>query len=210
MLLPALLAITKPAAATASLFRWLRHLGAPGLIPLGILDNSVVPLPGSVDVLVVVLSAGQREWWPYYAVMATTGGVLGGYLTYRLARAEGKGRLAKRLKRAQMAKVHGAFDRWGFFAIAVPALLPPPFPMTPFLIAAGAAQYSRNKFILALFLGRGARYTALAALAALYGRQVLNYFAEHAVAVILVATAVVAMGIAFAILRGRHAESKHA
>jgi membrane protein YqaA with SNARE-associated domain len=210
LLLSLLLAIAKPATAAANFLRWLRHLGGPGLILLGILDNSVVPLPGSMDVFVVVLSAGQRNWWPYYAFMATAGSVLGGYLTYRLARGEGKGRLAKRLNRSQMDKVRRAFDHWGFGAIAVPALIPPPFPMTPFLIAAGAAQYPRNKFILALVLGRGVRYTLFAALAAFYGRQILNYFTEHAGTVIVTGILIVAMGIGFAILRVKHSSSKHA
>jgi membrane protein YqaA with SNARE-associated domain len=210
LLLSPFLAIAKPATTAANFLRWLRHLGGPGLILLGILDNSVVPLPGSMDVFVVVLSAGQRDWWPYYAFMATGGSVLGGYLTYRLARGEGKGRLAKRLNRSQMDKVRRAFDHWGFGAIAVPALIPPPFPMTPFLIVAGAAQYPRNKFILALVLGRGIRYTLFAALAAFYGRQILNYFTEHAAGVILAGILIVAMGIGFAILRVKHGSSKHA
>ncbi len=46
-----------------------------------------------MDVFTIVLSADQRERWPYYALMATVGSVIGGYLTYRLARGEGKGRL---------------------------------------------------------------------------------------------------------------------
>ncbi len=63
------------------LLLWLGHLGGPGLILLGILDNSVVPVPGSMDVLTIVLAANQRDWWPYYAAMATVGSLIGGYLT---------------------------------------------------------------------------------------------------------------------------------
>lgn len=210
MLLSPFLIAAKPVAAKVTFLRWLRHLGGPGLIPLGILDNSVVPLPGSMDVFVVVLAAGQRDWWPYYAFMATLGGVAGGYLTYRLARREGKDHLSKRLKRNRMDKIHGAFEKWGFLAIAVPALIPPPFPMTPFLIAAGAAQYSRQKFIASLFLGRGIRYTVLAALAAFFGPQILTFFSQHAMPMMWTMIALVIAGIAFAIFKAKFGRSRHA
>lgn len=208
MLHPLLLFIAQPAAAT-HLLRWLRHLGGVGLIFLGLLDNSIIPLPGSMDVFLIVLCADQREWWPYYTLMATAGSVLGGYLTYRLARGEGKGRLAKRLNRSQMDKVHKAFDKWGFLAIAVPALIPPPFPMTPFLVASGAAQYPLNRFLGALFLGRGVRYTILGVLSALYGRQILGYFSQHTRVVVWIIIALALVGGAFALFRFRQ-RSSHA
>lgn len=198
-----LLFVAKP-ASEIHVLRWLRSLGGLGLIPLGVLDNSVVPLPGSMDVFVAVLAADQRDWWPYYAFMGTAGSLLGGYLTYRLARHEGKDTLEKRLKRSQIEKVRAAFEKWGFLAIAVPALIPPPFPMTPFLIAAGAAQYPRNKFLASLFLGRAIRYTVLAALAAFYGRQILGYFSQHTRAMIWVMVFLAIAGVGFAIFRLKH------
>src|SRR5437879_5926246 len=79
------------------IFRRLRRLGGLGLVLLGIADNSVVPLTGSMDVLTIWLSARHREPWPYYAVMATLGAVIGGYITYSLARKGGKGALEHRL-----------------------------------------------------------------------------------------------------------------
>lgn len=192
----------------AKFLSWLRGLGGLGLIPLGILDNSVIPLPGSMDVFVVILAADQRVWWPYYAFMATMGSVVGGYVTYRLARGEGKGRLGRRLKRSQMEKVHAAFEKWGFLAIAVPALIPPPFPMTPFLIAAGATKYSTNKFIGALFLGRGIRYIAFAFLAALYGRRILGYFSQHTPQIAWTGIVLMLAGVGFALLRWKYTSAK--
>lgn len=69
-----------------SLLRRLHRLGGPGLILLGIADNSLLPLTGSVDVLTIWLAAHHREPWAYYAMMATIGAVLGGYITYLIAR----------------------------------------------------------------------------------------------------------------------------
>lgn len=75
---------------TISFWNWLERLGGIGLILLGLADNSPLPMPGSMDVLTVLLSAHQKSWWPYYAVMATLGGITGGYATFVLAREGGK------------------------------------------------------------------------------------------------------------------------
>jgi membrane protein YqaA with SNARE-associated domain len=162
-----------------SLLRRLHRLGGPGLILLGIADNSVIPLTGSLDVLTIWLAAHHREPWPYYALMATIGAVLGGYITYALARKGGKETLERKLSKRTAAKVHKRFERWGFYAVAVPAILPPPFPIVPFLLAAGAMQYSRKKFLAALTLGRAIRFTILASLGAKYGSHIVRFFAQY-------------------------------
>jgi membrane protein YqaA with SNARE-associated domain len=171
----------------------LRRLGGWGLVLLGVADNSVVPLTGSMDVLTIWLAARHREPWPYYALMATIGAMLGGYITYSLARKGGKETMARRLSKRKTAKVCQEFERWGFGAIAIPALLPPPFPFVPFLLAAGAMQYSRAKFLGALVLGRGVRYSVAAYLGALYGRHILRFFSRYdkLAVTILIALAVV-------------------
>ena len=65
-----------------SVWKWIRHLGGPGLILLGLADNtSFISAPtGSGDVFLSVLSAHQHEWWAYYAFMATVGEGLGATL----------------------------------------------------------------------------------------------------------------------------------
>jgi membrane protein YqaA with SNARE-associated domain len=157
----------------------LRRLGGLGLILLGIADNSVIPLTGSMDVLTIWLAARHREPWPYYALMATIGAVLGGFITYSLARKGGKGAMERKLSKRRAARVYERFERWGFGAIAIPALLPPPFPFVPFLLAAGAMQYSRNKFLGALVLGRGVRYSIAAYLGFLYGNHIVRFFSRY-------------------------------
>jgi len=162
-----------------SLWRHLRRMGGPGLILLGLADNSVIPLTGSVDVLTIWLAARHLEPWPYYALMATVGAVIGGYITYALARKGGKETMDRKLSKKRARQVTRAFERWGFFAVAIPALLPPPFPFVPFLIAAGAAQYSPKKFLGALTLGRGVRYSIMAGLGFVYGRHILRFFSQY-------------------------------
>src|SRR6202047_444684 len=163
----------------ASVWAWLRHLGGVGLVLLGLADNSVIPLPGSVDVLTIFLAGRQHRLWWYYAAMATIGAVIGGYITYSLARKGGKEAFERKLSKQKASQVYERFERWGFGAVAVPALLPPPFPIVPFLLAAGALQYSRKKFVAALALGRGVRFTILAGFGALYGRQIVKFFSRY-------------------------------
>lgn len=187
--------------ALRSVRHWLFQLGGLGLIPLGLLDNSPVPLPGIVDVATILLAARQEKLWLYYAVMATAGSVIGGYATYRMARKGGKEALEHRFTRRKVDKVCKIFERWGFGAIAIPALLPPPVPMVPFLLAAGAMQYPARKFLVALTLGRISRYMVLAYLAARYGRQIIAFIAKHghpvAVGIILLVIATAAAGYYF-------------
>lgn len=209
MLIRQILAIVAPPLAR-SLRRWIFHLGGLGFIPLGLLDSSVIPLPGSMDVLTIVLSARKQELWLYYALMATAGSVLGGFVTYRLARKGGKETLERKFPAKRLAKVYRVFERWGFWAIAIAALLPPPAPMLPFLFAAGAMQYSVKKFLAALTLGRIVRYSVLAFLGARYGRQVLTVISQygHPILVALIGLVLAAMAaIIFILVRKRKKRS---
>jgi membrane protein YqaA with SNARE-associated domain len=113
MLTRQILAFAAPSIA-GGLRRWIYHLGGLGFIPLGLLDSSVIPLPGSMDVLTIFLSARKQELWLYYALMATVGSVIGGYLTYRLARKGGKETLERKFPARRLAKAYRVFGRWGF------------------------------------------------------------------------------------------------
>jgi membrane protein YqaA with SNARE-associated domain len=170
-----LLAVKKRRSALS----WLIHLGGPGLILLGVLDNSIIPMPGSTDVAIILLAAHHREPWFYYTIMATLGAVLGGYFTYGMARKGGKETLEKRFSQRKVKRVYAIFERWGFAAVAIPAILPPPFPIVPMLLAAGALQYPTRKFLGALAVGRGIRFTILGYLGYHYGRSIVTFFAQY-------------------------------
>src|SRR5437867_1285483 len=98
--------------AVMQVWRWVLRLGGPGLVLLGIADNSIVPLTGSMDVLTIWLAARNRDLWPYYAVMATIGAVLGGYITYSIARQGGKEALERKFDKEKAEKVLKRFQRW--------------------------------------------------------------------------------------------------
>jgi membrane protein DedA with SNARE-associated domain len=87
--------------------------------------------------------------------------------------------LEKKFSKKKTDKVYAIFSRWGFAAVAIPALLPPPFPIVPMLLAAGAMQYPTRKFLTALAVGRGVRFTILGYLGAHYGRHIVNFFSRY-------------------------------
>ncbi len=199
-----LIAVAAPTLAHSAR-RWIFHLGGLGFIPLGLLDASIIPVPGSMDVLTIVLCARRSDLWIYYAVMATIGSVLGGFTTYRLARKGGKQMLVRRFSAKTLKRVYAIFERWGFGAIALPALLPPPVPMVPFVLAAGALQYSAGKFLAALTLGRAARFTLLAFLSARYGRRMLTYISQegHPVLLTVIGLVLVLFAVFFFFFAGK-------
>ena len=182
----------EPVSRRSSL-AWLIHLGGPGLILLGLADNAGI-LPGSMDILTILLAAHRRHLWFYYAIMATVGAVMGGYLTYRVALKGGKETLEKKFSQRTVDKVYAEFERWGFGAVAIPALFPPPFPMVVVLLTAGAMRYPRKKFLIALALGRGLRYTILAFLGAHYGRHIVSFFSQYYKPALVVLIALAVLG----------------
>jgi membrane protein YqaA with SNARE-associated domain len=157
----------------------LLHMGGPGLIVLGLIDNSAIPVPGSMDALTIILAAAHKEPWWYYAIMATIGSIIGGFLTYRLGVKGGKETLERKVSKKRAQKIYKIFERYGFWSVAIGAIAPPPVPFVPFLLTAGAMKYPRGNFLAALLLGRGVRYLLLAYLGSVYGSHILRWFARY-------------------------------
>ena len=165
---------------TDPVWKWIHRLGGPGLILLGVADNAPFGVPaGSVDVFVILLSAHRHEWWAYYALLATVGEVLGGYLTYRLAKKGGQETLEKKVGKPRAERVYKYFEKRGLITVLTGSILPPPFPFTSVLMAAGVMQYPRKKFLCALTVGRAARFFAVAFLGRIYGQQMIGFFSRH-------------------------------
>jgi membrane protein YqaA with SNARE-associated domain len=201
-----------PTTARA-LRRQILHLGGIGLIPLALLDNSPLPIPGAMDIATILLAAREPKWWLYYALMATLGSLLGGFITYRLARKGGKEALERKFSKRRINEITKIFERWGFGSIAIPAMIPPPMPMVPFLFVAGAMQYPVRKFLAALAAGRSVRYFILAYLGEHYGRRIITVITKngHPVLVGIILAALVLAGIIiYFVQRTPHKSRSHA
>jgi membrane protein DedA with SNARE-associated domain len=142
--------------------------------------------------------------------MATIGSVLGAFVTYRLARKGGEKTLEKRLSPKTMKRVTKIFERGGFAAIAIPAVLPPPMPLVPFVLTAGAMQYSVKNFLAAMTLGRIVRYMILAYLAGRYGRKMLPWLAKIGSPFVAIVVGVIVTALAFYFVVRRSKKKKGA
>ena len=89
---------------------------------------------------------------------------------------------------------------FGFLAIAVPAVLPPPLPFKIFVATAGTLEYPRWKFLLTVMLARSFRYYVEGILAVFYGRRVLLFFKDNGLVIISVVAALLLLGFLVYIL----------
>ena len=156
-----------------------RRLGVVGFIAVGLIDQSIIPIPGSMDAMVIVFTASKPELWWYYALWATAGTTIGGYITYRLAQREGKEKLEEKIGKKRAEKAYQIFERWGFWSVFVGAIAPPPVPIVPFLMAAGVMQYPKRWFLSSYALGRIIRFGLVGWVTAKYGRHIFGFFSRY-------------------------------
>src|SRR5439155_26075550 len=110
-----------------------------------------------------------------------------------------------------LQKIYRKFDRGAFQAVFVPALLPPPVPMVPFVLAAGVMNYPPRQFLAALIAGRALRFSIVALLASIYGKSILGFIREYREPVLWSFVGSVALGAMiglFYFFRHRHARAK--
>ena len=152
--------------------------GGVGLFLIAFLDSSVLTFPVINDLLLIDLSIRFPARMPYYAAMATLGSVGGCLFLYYIARKGGEAMFRKHAgSRAQ--HIQAWISRNGFVSILVTALLPPPTPFKPFVIAAGALKMPVRTFVLGLLAARAFRFFGLGFLAVRYGDQAGQFLTTH-------------------------------
>jgi membrane protein YqaA with SNARE-associated domain len=171
-----------------ALFRLFWQLGGPGLLLLGIFDSSFLFAPLGNDLLVVALTAHYHSVprMFYYAAMSTIGSILGCLLVDVVFRPAGEHGLARHLPPRRIGYIKGKVERNAAWALIVASIAPPPFPFTPFVMAAAALQYPRNKMLAITGAARMVRFTAIGALALAFGRRILAWAERGVVQGILI------------------------
>lgn len=179
-------------------------IGGPGLFVVAFLDSSFLSLPQINDLLVIVMVVQHPERMLYYAAMATGGSVAGCLVMYGLGRKGGEAFLRRRFKLRHLERAQRLFARYGFMAVIVPALLPPPAPFKLFVVLAGVVGMPATTFTIAVAVGRGLRYLLEGLLAVWYGELAAEYIKAHPLEVSLALFAVVAAGaVAYYLWRRR-------
>jgi len=187
------------------MFDWLRALGrwleqyvigapllfaAPAMIVIGALDSSLLSLPEINDYLVVGRCIKHHSAVFYFPLFAAAGSVIGCTLLYTIMRRGGQALLRRRFRAEHILRAEQAYARFGFFALAVPAVLPPPLPFKIFVATAGALEYPRWRFLLTVMIARSLRYYTEGILAVFYGRRVLSFIKDNGLLVVSVVCAV--------------------
>jgi membrane protein YqaA with SNARE-associated domain len=146
-----------------------------GIILMGALDASMVFfLPLGIDFVVIVMTARKPELFWLYAILATIGSLAGAAGTYWIGKKAGEKGLTRLISPRRLDRVKARVGG-GAYVIAGLALIPPPFPFTPFVLASGALGMNPWGFFGALAGARLFRFGVEGALAYRYGSQILRW-----------------------------------
>ncbi len=179
------------------------YVAAPSMVLIGALDSSLLSLPEINDYLVVMRIAKQPSAVFYFPLFAALGSVIGCMFLYSLVRRGGQAFMRRRFRAENIERVERAYARWGFLALAVPALLPPPMPFKIFVATAGALEYPRWRFMLTIMIARSLRYYIEGTLAVFYGESVLSWIKENGALLLAIVAAVAVVVIIVYLIKNR-------
>ncbi len=156
------------------LVSWFVRLGLLGLLLVSTVDSSFVPLPipGISDIMLVIFAAGHANIY-LLVICATVGSAAGGLVSYTVGQAGGMAFLERHVPERILKRVTGWMESHSILSVALPAILPPPMPLSPFVLAAGAVHMSKSKFMTAFTVSRFLRHAIAVWLGVRYGHQVL-------------------------------------
>lgn len=164
--------------------------GLIGFFLVSIIDSSFVPLPvPGISDLMIVFFAAQHTNLLLLISVATAGSALGGYLSFQVGQKGGMQFLEKHVPERIFKRVCVWMEQHAILSVALPAILPPPMPLSPFVLAAGALKMSLQTFMVAFTTSRLLRHVIAAGAGVYYGRQVLqlwNRFSDKWATTILI------------------------
>jgi membrane protein YqaA with SNARE-associated domain len=150
------------------------HLGAFGLVIVGILDSSFLFLPIGNDLLLVVLVSRHHTYLPLYVLAASLGSAIGVLLLDLVCRKGGEEGLKKMMSRRRLEYLKKKMSQKAAIPVIVACLAPPPFPFTAVIAAASAFQYPAPRLFSYVFAARAVRFTLIGLAAIRYGRRLLR------------------------------------
>lgn len=147
-----------------------------GPLVLGALDASLIFfLPLAIDMVVIIMSARDPDLFWLYPLLAAIGSVAGSASTFAIGRGLGEAGLDRFAPAHRTDRLKDRVRRKGAVAMALPAIVPPPFPFTPFVLTCGALDVDRRRFFGTLFVVRLARFGAESVLALVYGAAIIAW-----------------------------------
>jgi membrane protein YqaA with SNARE-associated domain len=165
-----------------------------GPFVLGALDASLVFfMPFGVDALVIYLAARDENLFWIYPLLAAAGSVLGAATTFWIGHKAGEVGLDRLVSRRHLDRLRCQVRDKGAIALALPAIIPPPFPLTPLVLTCGALKVDPTRFFLTFAAMRLLRFSIGAVLARIYGRGILRVLESDQFHMVVVGFIVVAV-----------------
>ena len=184
------------------------YIAGPAMVLIATLDSSLLSLPEINDYLVVARCYRYPGAVFYFPLFAAGGSVLGCLLLYTIMRRGGQVLLRKRFKAESIQRVERAYARYGFLAIGVPAILPPPLPFKIFVATAGTLEYPRWKFLTTVMVARSFRYYVEGILAIYYGQRVLLFMKDNGLVILSIVASLAIIGvITYTVINRRRARA---
>ncbi|MEN8261154.1 MAG: YqaA family protein [Pseudomonadota bacterium] len=150
---------------------WARHEYAVWYLAiLSFAESSFFPIPP--DVMLAPMSLARPHKATIFALLTTSASVLGGIFGYAIgffAFETIHPWLQETSYWGEYVMASQWFDKWGFWAVFVAGFSPIPYKV--FTISAGALEMTFPPFVIASFIGRGARFFLLALLLARGGKR---------------------------------------
>lgn len=179
------------------------YIAGPAMIVIGALDSSLLSLPEINDYLVVARCYKHPETAFFFPLFPALGSVLGCLLLYTIFQRGGLAVLHRRFRLDRVQRVERAYARFGVFALAIPALLPPPLPFKIFVATAGALQFPRRRFLLTILIARSLRYYTEGTLAVFYGERVLRFLRDNGLMIVTIVGALCLVALAIYLLSSK-------
>ena len=170
--------IHKITGGLGKLSHWLLSFGPFGLLAIAFLDSVMIPMPGGVDAMLLLLATARPSWMLIYVAAATIGSTAGCVGLYKISQKAGHRALAK-FSESKQKRVKDLIDRYDVLSVLVASLLPPPFPFKLFVVSAGVFRLNLLRFTIAIAAGRTFRYLLEGYLAARYGehaKEILGHY----------------------------------
>jgi membrane protein YqaA with SNARE-associated domain len=161
---------------TKWLWGFLAPLGVWGVFVIAVIDSAFYGLP--LDAVVAGYVYQDQSRFLLYVVLASAGSAVGSVVLYFIGYEGGEKLLRKRMSQQRFEQIHRSFDRHEFWALMLPAMLPPPTPFKLFVLAAAVFEMNFSHFLLAIFSGRFIRFLILSLLTMKYGRGVVTLVAR--------------------------------
>ena len=183
-----------------------------GLVILGALDASLlVFIPFGTDAAVIYLAARNRELFWLYPLLTTAGSVAGALLTYTVGTKIGDQGLGRFMSKRQLERFRNRMKTIGALAMGLSAIAPPPFPLTAFVLTAGALKVPLARFLLVFTVARLLRFGIEAVLARRYGTALLQMLESDVAQRVVIGMVIVSvLGTALTVWRVWHSSRQTA